>query len=1441
MKNLLFYLLFYLVSFFNGTAQDFVFKPYGTQDGLSHSLVKCFQEDDKGYLWLGTEYGLNKFDGLHFTTFLPKDSFENALPQANISDIFKDAQGNLIIVFAYGGFSLYRSDSGTLVNYASGKNRAALKDAMVSGIAEDPYFLWVGTSNGLFKIDKTDYSRIAKVPVNKDSNSGISNGKINALLFDKDMNLWIGTENGLNLLPKNTSSFKKFYNSADNENSLSNNQVTTLIESSDYRIFIGTGYGLNELIETTLHGKTEEVAFKRTIRFSENRPANGIQKMLFGKAGDLWVGYEKGVARISKNGIHCFLDTETFLDANGHNFISDILEDRWGRVYFTNRTTPSGLFVYHPAIKDIKTYKEGSANQKGLKSNQISSMYIDSNDFLWLGTIKNGFLKCDLNAKPFHRLSQGETGNSHFRVDDTYAITETADGDFWVGTNHGLTRLDSAKGNPRYFHEDGMGKLTGSTVGSFLQDSSNRFWMGYYDYKVSRMDLKSERFQHYRYEVNSTTAFPLWSVRDIMEGMDQKVWFTSSSGLLAEYVPESDSFRKHVPKGYEALFDSFGNALAKDDDGTLFIATNQEGLVAYKPESGTVTQYLNDKNCSSTVSSNMLNSLYFDSKKRLWVGTEGGSLDRFDFSDNSFDHFDLNLSRQYSAINCIEEDDNGRLWLGTNDGLVLFDPTTYEKRIFTFEDGLPDNEFNRGASHKAKDGTLFFGGPKGVIYFHPDSIQNNPYAPKVLLSAVHISGSLDPDTNKRKQLKIRPDTLSSKSQIQLDYSENDILFDFVIIHNAAPAKNKLKYKLKGFDVDWKTAFSTQQFVEYANLNPGSYTFQLKGENGDSKKSDTITELSILISPPFWKTLWFRLLLALTLLAGIYIWYWRRTKALRNQKLILEQEVSLRTLQLHKKNEALFYQKEEISKLATDLQKANESRLHFFTNISHELRTPLTLILGPVATLLKDRSLTANVRNQLAYVQRNSNRLLSLTNELLYIRKLESNGIKLHVKECDINLAVRTVCDSFRSLATNKTIVFEYAFEDAVCTGFIDLEKLTKILNNLLGNAFKYTPDGGAIKLTTTCLEGKFFFSVKDSGIGVSEKNQTKIFERFYRGENATSKNPDGAGIGLALTKELVLLHKGKISVASVLGEGARFTVSLPILETAYSKEEKYPIEIHNSPSKDSLRAPASIVKPLVKAANVARANISILLVEDNLDMRNYIQGILEKKYKVITAVDGNTALKKIVKSTIDLVVSDVMMPNMDGFELCEKIKENLETCHIPVILLTAKTAENSKLVGLRTGADDYVTKPFNADMLLLKIRNIVSTRSKFKERFNREALVQPSEIELSKKDEVFLSKAIAVVEAHISDSSFNVVKFCKEMAMSKPVLNKKLTALTDLVPSNFIRHVRLKRAAVLIKNNQGSIREIMYETGFSNSSYFAKVFKKTFGINPADYLKSMVS
>jgi len=801
----------------------------------------------------------------------------------------------------------------------------------------------------------------------------------------------------------------------------------------------------------------------------------------------------------------------------------------------------------------------------------------------------------------------------------------------------------------------------------------------------------------------------------------------------------------------------------------------------------------------------------------------------------------LNLSNQYSAINCIEEDSNGRLWLGTNDGLVRFDPKTHEKRIFTFEDGLPDNEFNRGASYRAKDGTLFFGGPKGVVYFHPDSIESNPYRPRVLLSAVHVSGAKYTDSNQRIRRTIRPDTLFDKTEIDLPYNDNDISFDFGIIHNAAPEKNRLRYKLKGFDLNWKTAFSTQRSAEYTDLRPGTYTFQLKGENGDYEKSIGNTELVITINPPFWNMVWFRSFLILVLLTGIYVWYRYRTKVLRDQKIDLEKEVALRTVQLHEKNDTLSYQKEEILQLANKLQKANESQLHFFTNISHELRTPLTLILGPVETLLNDPSLNAHVRNQLSFVQRNSNRLLSLTNELLYIRKLASGGVSLHVERFDINEIIRTIYGSFNSLAIKKNITFEYSVNCTSSFGFVDVEKLTKILNNLLDNAFKYTPDGGTIEVITTFLGDNISIIVKDSGIGISKENQLRVFERFCRGEKASSQNPDGAGIGLALVKELVLLHKGEITVQSKLGKGTSFTVCLPIAESYDSKKEQRTMESSNEAVLDVLSETANNIQKLLPAKGKTTFKKTVLLVEDNSDMREYIYGILEKQYKVITAEDGAKALEILEKSIVDLVISDVMMPNMNGFELCQKVKVDIRTSHIPIILLTAKTAEYSQLKGLGIGADDYVTKPFKTNIILLKIRNIMSAREKFKERFNREALAQPSEIELTEKDEIFLSKAIAVVEKNISDSTFNVARFSKIMGMSRPVLNKKLTALTDLAPSKFIRHIRLKRAAVLIKNNQGSIQEIMYETGFTSSSYFAKIFKKTFGINPLDYLKAEVS
>ncbi len=1434
MRKSLFYLVVLLFFLQQGMAQDFVFKPYGTKDGLSHSLVKCFQEDDNGYLWIGTEYGLNTFDGLYFDTFLPDRTVENALLKADVSGLYKTSDGDLVISYAYGGFSLYRTKAKRLTNMDGDAKTIDAKAAIVQAITEDSEDIWIGTSDGLFKIDKEDHRHVTQVPVTSNKAMGISSSEVNALLLDSSGNLWIGTENGLNLLRKKSGRFEQYYNQQHNDHSLSNNKITAIAQSLDGQIFIGTGFGLNQITKIPKGSDSKKLWFKRTLKFAENRTAAGIQKIKCSANGTVWVGYEKGVAKISKEGICCFLDSDSFLDVTGHNFINTIVEDRWGRVYFINRAAPTSLFVYHPLTDQMKVYDENSPDQIGLKGNQISAVYIDSNDFLWLGTIKDGMLKCDLNAKPFRKLSLGNDGTAPTPGKDIYAIHQTEDGTLWVGTNTGLVRKHPSKANTRLFDKKRTETLTGNIIGSLLEDSEKRLWVGYYDYKVSHLHSQTNRFKHYPYRLNDSTAFPLWSVRDIIQGKDRNLWFTATSGLLALYKPETDGFEKIVPTGFETLFNGFGNALEEGKDGTLYIATNQEGLVAYHPKTGKVQQFLHKENRSSSISSNLVNALHLDTENQLWIGTEGGSLDRFNSKDDTFEHFHLNGPGSYYAINTIEEDDKGFLWLGTNEGLIRFHPKTGAKRVFTFEDGLADDEFNRGASYKAKDGSLFFGGPEGVTHFHPNGIESNPHKPRVILNAISVSGNRTAPTDKNGVLTILPDTLAVKRTLELAHDQNDVTFRFTIIHHAAPEKNVLKYRLVGFENTWKTAFSGQQFVEYTNLNPGDYTFEIIGENGDAEASSENIAFHLHVRPPFWSTLWFRFLLLAGVLALGYLWFKYRTRALRDQKLLLQREVAMRTEQLEAKTETLFQQKEEISQLAADLQQANESRLHFFTNISHELRTPLTLILGPVTTMLKSGALSSNIRNQLSIVQRNANRLLSLTNELLYIRKLESGIVRLQITRCNLPLTIKTISTSFRPLATKNQIAFDISIDASVTFGFIDVEKLHKILNNLLSNAIKYTRPGGTVKLLVSQTRGKLHINVTDTGIGIATENIPKLFDRYYRAQNAASKNPDGAGIGLALTKELVELHKGTIALESCLGKGTTFSVRIPI-DQAANTEGEMPV----TETKTILNGPTSSYGTNIPTAtDITTSKLSqanILLVEDNEDMRNYIASLLTKTYKVMVAADGFQAMEKLKKTNVALVISDVMMPNMTGLQLCEKLKSSMDTCHIPILLLTAKTANTAKLKGLSAGADDYLTKPFHADMLLLKIGNILNTRNKLKQRLRREVLTLPSEIALHEKDAMFLKKAISAVEANISDSTFNVVQFCKAMGMSKPVLNRKLNALTDLVPSKFIRHVRLKRAAVLLKNNQGTIREIMYETGFSNSSYFAKVFKETFGVNPTEY------
>jgi signal transduction histidine kinase/DNA-binding response OmpR family regulator len=896
-----------------------------------------------------------------------------------------------------------------------------------------------------------------------------------------------------------------------------------------------------------------------------------------------------------------------------------------------------------------------------------------------------------------------------------------------------------------------------------------------------------------------------------------------------------------------------------------------EGLNKFARDEEEFTRYLSNPSDSNTLSDNAVYVIYEDTliaRNTLWIGTRNG-LNRFDVEHETFTRYTEQNGLPNNTIAGILSDRRGNLWISTFHGLakLVLSPANggvnsaegFDPRIETFRnyhpsDGLQSYEFNQRACYEGKDGTLYFGGINGLNFFHPDSIRDNPHVPPVMLTDFQIfNNSVKP----RSDAPLKQ-SISITEQITLSYKHSVFSFEFAALDYTAPERNQYAYKLEGFNDKW-IDLGTRRFVTFTNLDPGEYVLRVKGSNNDGVWNEDGASLKIIISPPPWKTWWAYTLYVLFGLGLVYVF-----RRFEMSKIKLAHDLKLQRLEAQK------------------LHEVDQIKSRFFANISHEFRTPLTLILGPLERLLAG-DWQGNPHEQYGLMHRSAKRLLHLINQLLDLSKLEEGSMPLRAKPENLIHLLKFIVASFASLAERKQILLRLdasalpksdGSEVEPLVVYLDRDKFEKCMNNLLANAIKFTPAGGEVSVAVAVAGGSdqngdgrgekgegrrvmgekrlspiafrpshFTFvqiAIKDTGIGIPADQLDKIFDRFYQvADERTSTHThkrEGTGIGLALTKELIELHRGKIHVESELGKGSTFIVRLPL-----GKEHLKPEEIVEASDQSSVASDQLPVSGVEHPASSIQDQAScdeqqvILIVEDNLDMRVHIRDLLHQSYRIIDAGDGTEGLEKAAAAIPDLIISDVMMPEMDGFEFCRRIKTDERTSHIPVILLTARASERSKLEGLETGADDYLTKPFNANELRIRANNLIEQRRQLRERFSREVTLQPKDIAITTADELFLQRVMAIIDKHLSDPDFSVEAFAQEFRMSRVQLHRKIKALTDQSPREFIRTLRLRAAAKLLEQGKFTVTEIAYEVGFNNLSYFAKCFREEFGVLPSEY------
>lgn len=1141
--------------------------------------------------------------------------------------------------------------------------------------------------------------------------------------------------------------------------------------------------------------------------------------------GELWVflnpGRSDGLFRLdprSGRWSHYATDTRPALSVS---IVRDVEEGADGSIWIA--TDHGGINVLDKRTGRIRYLWNDPFDENSLSQNSVICLYRDDTGILWAGTYKNGISYYHESIFKFQSVRYPLERGSNGQLNDFECVVEDEGGDLWIGTGgSGLLRYARSSGRfDRYeAGPEGSNTISGDVVISLERDRRGGLWIGTYLNGLTYFDGK--RFHRYRHADGDSAGLSNNSVYSLYADPDNRLWIgTLGGGLdcLDLATGEWGSFRSSDREN--SLTTDYVYSVAEGMDGTILAGTS-DGVSVIHPQHGEVKRFRGTRDGKNGFEGRMVNVVFSDSRQLAWIGGDYG-LSVYDPVGDRLYRLDRESGFPVQGIMSIIEDDYHTVWIGTRDGLLSIVPTRerdggyhFAWSLYDESEGIRNYTFNANSAARLSTGELVFGGTHGLTWVDPSRIRYNSYAPPAMITSLGINGTpIRPREVFGGRVPLARD-ISVTDRLTLSHDERNLVFTLASRSYFQPRKNRFAYKMEGFDADWTVIDASDRRVTYTNLPPGDYTLLVKASNNDGVWSKETTRLAITIRPPFWLTGW---AISLYILIGLSLAYALMRSVLRAQRKKLQEE---RMRELRRKQ-----------------HEVDEMKLRFFTNVSHEFRTPLTLILTPLEKLMKAEA-DPGTKQLLGLMHRNADRLLRLVNQLLDFRKIDVQGDSLSPSSGDIVPFVRDVVESFRELSERKGIRLTLDSALDTYTMSFDTDKLFKILSNLLSNAFKFTAAGGSISVTLHARESaegraELVIEVADTGIGIPADKQEAIFERFYQ-VNASDERGGtyGTGIGLHLCREFVRMHRGSISVRSELGKGSVFTVVLPVIPPEEPARRPDPEPL---PGQEEARPSPDEAGETAGKEPSPEAIPTLLVVDDNTDFREFMSLSLSGMYTVLTAADGEEAWQIIPEKLPDMVISDVMMPITDGITLCRRIKKDIRTSHIPVILLTAKTAADSQLVGLEAGADDYICKPFSMEMLLLKIRHLVETRRRWQQAFLQASSsgIALSEVQVSPLDERLMRKAIAYIEEEIANPELSVERLSREMGMSRVNFYKKCLSCTGKTPVELIRAVRLKRAAQLLEKSQLRVNEVALECGFNDARLFRKYFKEEFGCLPSDY------
>ena len=1325
-------------------------------------------------------------------------SLHDGLSNFHIRCIFQDSKG-FMWFGTYDGLNRY--DGNRFVVYQNSPSDSnSLSHDYINTIIEDKHQnIWIGTANGVnvYNREKDNFKTIPQL-------RRYTSFSIATLYYDESDRLWIGTSgNGLIIYNAKSGEISSFQYSANDNNSISSNFVTGIVRDKYGRIWIGTRNGLN-----LFDNKSRKFTYYLNNEGnSESLSQNRIISLKTDNSGDVWIAtYGGGVDKLIETGgkisFKHYIKNNTSKGLS-NNYILSLCPDRKGNLWIG--TENGGLNYLNTSTEVIDHYYAEDGNPKALISNSIWAIYENRDGIVWIGTYNKGINIYDENFDKFELFQKNNSTYRKLTNNDIKCFSKDESGTIWIATDGGgicgfnpVTR--------QFLDFPGNNRLSTNTVISLLLDNNGNFWAGTWAFGIDRFDKHGNKIRNYKCSSNKGSS---GNIACLYQDKKGNIFAGTSGNGLFRYDRTKDDF---IPVVNNALNDSHlnGNSfitdIREDYKNNIWIGT-YFGLICMEPiDSGKYkfTQYFHDT-IPGSLSSSLVKTIIEDSRKQLWIGTENG-LNLMTGEKGVFIHYNKDNGLPNNSVNSIIEDNNKNLWLGTNRGISEFNPATLTFKNFTKEDGLNSNELNMGACLKTPSGALVFGGTNGFNMFYPDSIKFNTRQPLVYITDLKIS-------NRQVRVGVENSPLqkniSETKKITLTHEQNSFTIEFVAINYTRSAKNQYKYFLEGFDKSWVNS-GTVHTATYTNLDAGIYTFKVMGSNNDGLWNKKPCALEITVLPPFWETTYayiiYILVFGLLLFSFLKLWMIKT-----------EQDQKLKYEKIQREHE------EELNKL----------KMQFFTNVSHELRTPLTLIISPLQHIISSGNITGKLKQQLSLVFKNTQRLYRLVNELMDFSKFEENKMKLFVKQFDIVQFTHEIFYLFTDEAQLKQIQYLFETETDSLLVWADKNKIEKVFMNLLSNAFKYTPENGSIKINITIPadSGAVNIGFTNSGTGIPSQYIDKIFDRFYQVPDNETNNYIGTGIGLALVKNIIDLHHGTISVTSELNRETSFTVSLLLGDKHYIEADIIKDSDHSIVSNSKLES------SLKKAEDEHNGKLPvILIVEDNTELRSYLVSILKDEYITLEASDGELGLQLAAEKGPDLIVSDIIMPKLSGTELCKKIKEDISISHIPFILLTAKNAIENQIEGIETGADTYITKPFNVAHLKATIKNLIEMRRKLYQRFSQDVYLLPKEIATNKYDRKFLEQAIEYINANIENEDISVEGMAAYLTMNRSNVYRKIKALTGQSATEFIRTMRLKTAIKYLETGEYNISEISYKVGFTSPAYFTKCFKEQFGKTPSNLL-----